>query len=66
MALRSSGTDAQFLRNMHIESIKKITYGMEITDEKYTDIIKTVTDSKDALLAAVEKKLESLTKTDVA
>lgn len=49
-----------------IESIKKITYGMEITDEKYTDIIKTVTDSKDALLAAVEKKLESLTKTDVA
>lgn len=40
--------------------------GMEITDEKYTDIIKTVTDSKDALLAAVEKKLESLTKTDVA
>lgn len=49
-----------------IESIKKITYGMEITDEKYTDIIKTVTDSKDALLAAVEKKLKSLTKTDVA
>jgi len=49
-----------------IDSIKKITYGMEITDEKYANVIKTITDSKDALLAAVEKKLESLAKTDVA
>ena len=43
-----------------IDSIKKITYGMEITDEKYTDTIKAITDSKDALLAAVKKKLQSL------
>lgn len=43
-----------------IDSIKKITYGMEITDEKYADVIKTITESKDALLAAVEKKLQTL------
>lgn len=43
-----------------IDSIKKITYGMEIADEKYTDVIKTITESKDALLAAVEKKLQTL------
>ena len=43
-----------------IDSIKKITYGMEITDEKYANVIKTITESKDTLLAAVEKKLQAL------
>ena len=47
-----------------IDSIKKITYGMEIVDEKYTDVIKTITESKDALLAAVEKKLQTLATKD--
>lgn len=47
-----------------IDSIKKITYGMEIVDEKYTDVIKTIIESKDALLAAVEKKLQTLTTKD--
>ena len=37
---------------------------MEIVDEKYTDVIKTITESKDALLAAVEKKLQTLTTKD--
>lgn len=43
-----------------IESIKKITYGMEITDERYTDVIKTITESRDNLLATVEKKIQTL------
>ena len=42
-----------------IESIKKITYGMEITDERYTDVIKTITESRDNLLATVEKKIQT-------
>lgn len=44
-----------------IESIKKITYGMEITDDKYIDVINTITDSKNKLLNAVEEKMKDLT-----
>ena len=42
-----------------IESIKKITYGMEITDGRYTDVIKTITESRDNLIATVEKKIQT-------
>lgn len=37
-------------------SVKAITYGMEITDEKYLDVMSKIDESKDALLAYVEKK----------
>lgn len=38
-----------------IMTIKGITYGMEITDAKYKEVMKKVNDSKDALLSLVEK-----------
>ena len=51
--------NAMLKETKDVESIKKITYGMEITDEKYTGIIKTITNSKNTLLSAVEKKINS-------
>ena len=41
-----------------LTSVKAITYGMEITDEKYTDVMTKINESKDALLAYVAKSLE--------
>ena len=46
-----------------MNSVKSITYGMEITDEKYLDVINKVNESKDALLDLVSKVIE-LTSTD--
>lgn len=40
-------------------TVKAVTYGMEITDERYTAVMKKINDSKDALLATVEKKFAS-------
>lgn len=37
-------------------SVKAITYGMEITDEKYLEVMTKINESKDALLTYVEKK----------
>ena len=37
-------------------SVKAITYGMEITDEKYIEVMSKINESKDALLTYVEKK----------
>lgn len=37
-------------------SVKAITYGMEITDEKYLEVMSKINESKDALLTYVEKK----------
>ena len=37
-------------------SVKAITYGMEITDEKYLEVMTKIKVSKDALLTYVEKK----------
>lgn len=37
-------------------SIKAITYGMEITDEKYLEVMSKINESKDTLLTYVEKK----------
>lgn len=39
-----------------MKSIKAITYGMDITDERYLSIINTVTECKDRLLALVATK----------
>lgn len=44
-------------------SVKAITYGMEITDEKYLEVMSKINESKDALLAYVEKKF-TLNKSD--
>lgn len=41
-----------------MDSVKAITYGMEITDEKYTDVISKINESKDALLKVVEGKVK--------
>lgn len=41
-------------------TVKGITYGMEITDGKYTDVISKINGSKDALLKVVEKKVNEL------
>lgn len=38
-----------------IMTVKGITYGMEITDAKYKEVMKKVNESKDALLSLVEK-----------
>ena len=43
-----------------MDSVKTITYGMEITDGKYTDVISKINGSKDALLKVVEKKVNEL------
>lgn len=43
-------------------TVKGITYGMEITDEKYTDVVNKINESKDALLAIVEEKVKALSK----
>lgn len=43
-----------------MDSVKAITYGMEITDGKYTDVISKINGSKDALLKVVEKKVNEL------
>ena len=43
-----------------MDSVKAITYGMEITDGKYTDVISKINGSKDALLKIVEKKVNEL------
>lgn len=40
-------------------SVKAITYGMEITDEKYLKVMSKINESKDALLAYVEKKFNT-------
>ena len=40
-------------------SVKAITYGMEITDEKYLEVMTKINESKDALLAYVEKKFNT-------
>lgn len=40
-------------------SVKAITYGMEITDEKYLEVMSKINESKDALLAYVEKKFNT-------
>lgn len=40
-------------------SVKTITYGMEITDKKYTEVMSKINESKDALLAYVEKKFNT-------
>ena len=39
-----------------LASVKAITYGMEITDEKYLEVMSKINESKDALLTYVEKK----------
>ena len=39
--------------------LKAITYGMEITDEKYLEVMTKINESKDALLAYVEKKFNT-------
>lgn len=39
-------------------SVKAITYGMEITDEKYLNIMSDINNSKDALVEYVEKKFK--------
>ena len=44
-------------------SVKAITYGMEITDEKYLEVMTKINESKDALLTYVEKKF-TLNKSD--
>lgn len=51
--------NAMILEAKDMETIKGITYGMEITDEKYTDVMKKINESKDALLAYVAKSFES-------
>lgn len=43
-----------------MDSVKAITYGMEITDEKYTDVVSKINESKDALLKLVEGKVKEL------
>lgn len=43
-----------------MDSVKAITYGMEITDEKYTDVVSKINESKDALLKVVEGKVKEL------
>ena len=43
-----------------MDSVKAITYGMEITDEKYTDVISKINESKDALLKVVEGKVKAM------
>lgn len=43
-----------------MDSVKAITYGMEITDEKYTDVISKINGSKDALLKVVEEKVKAM------
>ena len=43
-----------------MDSVKAITYGMEVTDGKYTDVISKINGSKDALLKIVEKKVNEL------
>ena len=43
-----------------MDSVKAITYGMEVTDGKYTDVISKINGSKDALLKVVEKKVNEL------
>ena len=40
-------------------SVKAITYGMEITDEKYLDVMSKINESKNALLTYVEKKFNT-------
>lgn len=40
-----------------METIKSITYGMEITDKDYLNVITKVNNSKDALLELVEKAI---------
>lgn len=43
-----------------MDSVKAITYGMEITDGKYTDVISKINGSKDALLKVVEEKVKAM------
>ena len=43
-----------------MDSVKAITYGMEITDEKYTGVISKINGSKDALLKVVEEKVKAM------
>lgn len=43
-----------------MDSVKAITYGMEITDTKYTDVISKINNSKDALLKLVEEKVKAM------
>lgn len=45
-----------------INSVKAITYGMEITDEKYLEVINKVNESKDTLLDLVSKVIELTSK----
>lgn len=40
-------------------SVKAITYGMEITDEKYLEVMSKINESKNALLTYVEKKFNT-------
>lgn len=41
-------------------SVKSITYGMEITNEKYTGVVTKINESKDALLKVVEGKVKAM------
>ena len=43
-----------------MESIKNITYGMEITDKKYLDVLNEVNNSKDILLNLAEQLIEKM------
>lgn len=43
-----------------ITSVKNITYGMDISEKEYQDVITKINESKDALLALVEGKLETI------
>lgn len=43
-----------------MESIKNITYGMEITDEKYLEVLNEVNNSKDILLNLAEQLIEKM------
>ena len=43
----------------YLVSVKAITYGMEITDDKYLEVMSKINESKDALLTYVEKKFNA-------
>ena len=52
--------NSMILEATDMDSVKAITYGMEITDEKYTDVVSKINKSKDALLKVVEEKVKAM------